>query len=159
VGIVTLTLLVVFVNYFVRISALARAHHAASLKGVWLSLLLATVIEHFLFIAAVIGCLRAISSFRVLHMPQTAKHIRILVTAITFPELFKISAILDCEPAMLVLIGALVISIQRRALQGAVLRQRASLTHFVVLAIAVLFRVLVRMLIFDFNLSVWWVLI
>lgn len=82
---------------------------------------------------------------------------RSLYAAVAFPELGKICAILDCEPAVLVVLGCLLLALQHRSLVSACITCRPAQLLLILLA-AALVRAALRLAL-NQQFGVWWLLL
>jgi hypothetical protein len=148
------------VNYLIQLSFLKRFLNQEQMMQMWFSLIPYTILEHFLFIGVILLGLR-MSIFSSTMFSNRV--ITTFYTALAFPEIGKICAIMDCEPALLLFIGSLTLSIQLRSLGSLLTANNKApprrLLH-ILFVFGVLFKHYFRQYVLkNDNLGYWWMLI
>jgi len=140
---------VIVVNCVLKLSLLHRTvyRNVFQMKPA-LHLVISSIVEHGVLLAAVMTGLWLIPNTRHLMDGKNNKFKRKVYVALAVPEIFKFAAILvqifDTDPKLLLLIGLLIVSIQHKSLQSVVNLPIVRLNLITIAA--VLLRFLVRCL-------------
>jgi hypothetical protein len=144
---------VVGVNAALKLCVLHHTRYEHFLTiGALLHLLVSTVVEHIIFVLSAAVVLWLSPNARYL-MNGPSKLLRKIYLALAFPEIFKFTAVLlqmfDNEATILLLIGALITSVQLKALQS--VTNVNSHRLIMIISAAVVSRVVVRLLFYQLS--------